>query len=60
LVGRRDASKKLKGVDIGADPGRQILREGDLREGIMAGTRSSHKGIRFLGLSCEGYWTGMV
>jgi hypothetical protein len=50
----RDPSKELKGVDMGADPRRQILREGGLGEGIMAGTQSSHKEIGFLDLSCKG------
>jgi hypothetical protein len=49
-----DPAKKLKGMGMGANPGREILREGGLREGIMAGTEGGHKEIGFLDLSCKG------
>lgn len=44
-----DPTEELKGVDMGTDPGGQILREAGLREGIMARTQGSHKEIRLLG-----------
>jgi len=47
-------SKELKGVDMGTNPARQVLRETGLREGMIARTQGSHKEIGLLGLSCEG------
>ena len=50
----RDSAKELEGVDIGADPGRQILGEASLSESVMAHPESSNKEIVLWGFSCQG------
>ena len=46
-----DAAKKLEGVDMGLNPGGEILGEGGFGKGVVAGAQGGHKEIGFLDLA---------
>jgi hypothetical protein len=47
----RHSLEELESVDVGLNPGREILREGGLREGIIAGPQGGHEDVGRVDLS---------
>jgi hypothetical protein len=50
----RHPLEELEGVDVGLNPGREILREGRLSEGVIAGSQRRHKDLNRVDLPSLG------
>jgi hypothetical protein len=46
----RDSLKEFESMNMGLNPGGEILRESGLRKGVIAGSQSGHKDLGFMDL----------